>query len=132
MDNNRHPPKKMTAAKIRAVHCLLECETVENAAKRAKVGRSSIYEWMQDEDFQARLQEGREALFYEGLDKLKGAMAKAADELIKLLSSDDEGQRRLAAKTILDFGLKGFELKNLEERILRLEAAIEDRTPLVS
>ena len=125
MNKSEHIPKKLTAAKLRAVSFLLEGKDVKDAAKRAKVGRTSLYEWMKDPLFQQRLQEGREILFYEGLDRLKGAMVKAADVLIGLLSSSDEGQQRLAAKTILDFGLKGFELKNLEERIIRLEERLE-------
>ena len=125
MNKSEHIPKKLTAAKLRAVSFLLEGKDVKDAAKRAKVGRTSLYEWMKDPLFQQRLQEGREILFYEGLDRLKGAMARAADVLIGLLSSSDEGQQRLAAKTILDFGLKGFELKNLEERIIRLEERLE-------
>jgi len=128
-DESGHIPKKLTTAKLRAISFLLQCESVEEAARRAKVGRSSLYEWMKTPLFQRRLQEGRETLFYEGLDQLKGAMAKAARTLIKLLSSSDEGQRRLAAKTILDYGLKGFELKNLEERLVRLEEQL-DRSSL--
>ncbi|GAI90160.1 unnamed protein product [marine sediment metagenome] len=121
----RHIPEKLTAAKLRAISFLLEDKDVKDAAKHAKVGRASLYRWMKDPLFQQRLQDSREILFFEGLDRLKGAMAKAARTLIKLLSSSDEGQQRLAAKTILDYGLKGFELKNLEERLVRLEEQLE-------
>lgn len=129
MNKSEHIPGKLTAAKLRAISFLLEDKGVKDAAKHAKVGRTSLYKWMKDPLFQQRLQDARETLFFEGLDKLKGAMAKAADVLIKLLSSSDEGQQRLAAKTILDYGLKGFELKNLEERLVRLEEQL-DRAPL--
>ncbi len=129
VNKSEHIPKKLTAAKLRAISFLLEGKDVKDAAKCAKVGRTTLYKWMKDSLFQRRLQEGRETLFYEGLDRIKGAMARSADVLIKLLSSSDEGQRRLAAKTILDYGLKGFELKNLEERLVRLEEQL-DRSSL--
>ena len=124
LQNVTHSPKKptpLTATKLMAISFLMEGKDVTDTAAQSKVNRMTLYRWMKDPLFQQSLQEGRELLFHEGLDRLRGAMAEAADTLIKLLSSKDEGQRRLAAKTILDFGLKGFELKNLEERILRLE-----------
>jgi len=43
------------------------------------------------------------------------------------MKSKDENQRRIAAKTILDFSFRVIEYQDLEERISKIEDLIEDR-----
>ncbi len=117
---------KLTATQMRAISCILDSHSKEEAARKAKVSRGSIYNWMKDENFNKILQKERDILFYESLDLLKQATGKAVKELINLLSSRDESTRRLTAKEILIQSLKITEIRDLEIRIGRIENLIRE------
>jgi len=106
---------------------LLQGESIKDAARKTKISQSSLYEWMKEPEFQERLQEARETLFHEGLSQLKSAMIEASDVLKKLLKSDDEAQRRLAARAIFDYGLRGFDLQEIEDRLSKIEEILDSR-----
>jgi len=116
---------KLTSNQIRTISCILESSSIEEAAKKAKVSRASIYNWLKDEDFREKLKKERNTLFCESLDLLKQATGKAVKELIDLLRSRNEKTRRLAAKEIINFSLRMTELQDLGERLNKLEEVIE-------
>lgn len=98
---------------------------MELVAKKAGVSRGTIYNWLKDERFKARLEQERQRLFEEGLNAIKAAALKAAQTLIKLLDSRDQATQRLASKEIINFAIKAIEMKELEERVSQLEEHIE-------
>jgi len=115
----------LTSTQLRAISCILESNSIEEAAKKAKVSRGSIYIWLKDVNFRERLHQERDALFSESLELLKQATGKAVKELINLLNSRDETTRRLAAREILSQSLKITEIRDLEERITKVEQVVE-------
>ena len=116
---------KLTANQLRAVRCILQSNSLEEASRTAKVSRTSIYNWLKDENFREKLNKERNTLFCESLDLLKQATGKAVKELIDLLRSRNEKTRRLAAKEIINFSLRMTELRDLGERLNKLEEVIE-------
>ena len=115
----------LTQNQQKAIRAILEANSIEEAAKKARISRSTIYNWLKDEHFKECLERERKALFEEGLSALKGAAAKAAKTLIELLESKDRNTRRLAAKEIINFAIKAVETRELEERIIKLEELLE-------
>ena len=116
---------ELTANQLRAITYILENNSIEETARRTKVSRGTIYNWLKQDLFKARLEQERKTLFEEGLNALKGATAKAAKTLIDLLDCKDRNTRRLAAKEIISMAFKANEIKELEERIDRLEEILE-------
>jgi transposase len=115
----------LTSNQLKTISYILESCSIEEAARKAKVSRSSIYNWLKDDIFKEKLKKEREALFAEGLDLLKQATNKAVNELINLLKSRDETTRRLTAKEIINLSLRTTEIRDLEERISKIEQIIE-------
>ena len=115
----------LTSRKLRAISCILENNSIEDAAKKAGVSRSTLYNWLNDSQFKTRLERERRAVFEEGLNALKTATSKAAKTLIELLNCRDRNTRRLAAKEIINLAIKAVEIRELEERISALEGLIE-------
>lgn len=115
----------LTQNQQKAIRAILEANSIEEAAKKVKISRGTIYNWFKDVHFKECLERERKALFEEGLSVLKGAAAKAAKTLIELLESKDRNTRRLAAKEIINFAIKGVETGELEERIIKLEELLE-------
>lgn len=112
---------------LRAISCILESSSIEEAAKKAKISRTTIYLWLKDETFKARLEKERDILFYEHLNLLRQAAGKATKVLIDLLKSEDETTRRLAAREILSQSLRITEIRSLERRISWLEEVVEQK-----
>ena len=117
--------KNLTPNQIKAITVLLETPSVEAAAKRVGVSRSTLFNWLNQEHFKDRLEQERKALFEEGLRILKGATAKAARKMMELLESRNPTVRRLTSKDIIHIALKVVELQELEERVKRLEEHLE-------
>jgi len=117
--------KELTANQLKTINQLLENNSIEEAARKARLSRGTVYNWLKQELFRNQLEKERKALFEEGLNTLKGATAKAAKTLINLLESKDENTKRLAAKEIINVTLKVTEIRNLEERVSQLEDLVE-------
>lgn len=117
--------KKLTTIQQRAITCLLQSNSVEEAAKKARISRSTIYKWQNNIHFKEILEKERKAVFDEGLNALKQATSKAVKTLFELLDSKDSNTRRLAAKDIISFAIKVVETRELEERVSELEEVLE-------
>ena len=116
---------ELSATQLKAIRCILESNSIEEAARKAKVSRGTIYNWMKEEIFHECLMKERNAIFTETLDLLKQASRKAVIELINLLRSKNETTRRLAAKEILCLSLRATELRDIEERLREIEQIVE-------
>ena len=112
---------------LRAITCILETDSIEEAAKKARVGRDSIYRWLREDNFKTRLEDERRTIFEDGLNALRMATSKAAKKMIELLDHNNSNLRRLAAKDILSLTIKVIEIQDLDERIGRLEELLEKR-----
>ena len=113
--------KRFTPNQLKAITALLEATSVEVAAKKVGISRSTLFAWLKLEHFKNKLEEERRALFNEGMASLKSATKAAANRLIELLDSKDENVRRLTAKEVINVALKITEVQDLEERIAKLE-----------
>lgn len=116
----------LTSTQLKAINFILEGSSMESAAKKSGVSRSSIYNWLKEDTFRERLKKERNSLFLESLDLLKQANLKAVEVLIKLLNSKDEKNQRLAAKEIINMSMKVAEIRDFEIRISRIEDIIRE------
>lgn len=131
MNKNKRPGRKSEAAELTpkqeaAILALLESPTLEGAARIGGVSRGSLWAWMKAEPFKGKLTAARGELFRENIAGLKATLSGATAKLAALLSSKDEGVRRLAASTLWSLSLKANETLDIEERLLRLERIAEE------
>jgi hypothetical protein len=126
MKSRKRPIKdRMTEARrTGAILALMTCPKIEDAAKLAKVGRTTLFRWMNDPTFAAELATARSTAFTSGLNVVKGAVEQAAGVLVALLGSRKETERRLAAMGILDISMRLHEGDEVEARFVRLEKAV--------
>ena len=117
----------LTTKQLNLIPIILKGDSMESVAKEAGIERGTIYRWLKDPAFKQRLEEARQEVFEDGLNRLKTATDKAAQKMIELLDSKDPTARRLAAKDILTFAFRSFETRELEARIERIEGLIEKR-----
>ena len=118
---------ELSRSKERAVVAMMAHPSIAEAARIAGVSESSIWRWLQDDSFQARLREAQSKVMDGALSSLQGSMTGAVDCLVRNLSCGTPSAEVQAAKTILDFTLKTREQFEYAERIKALEAALKAR-----
>ena len=117
----------LTRNQVKAIKALLEYPTIEKAAAAIGVNPRTIGRWLDDRSFRAELARAEG----DALDKVTRKLLYLGDFAVNALGSvlQEPNQRgasnkRLAAQTILTQLLKLREMRNVEERIADLEAAV--------
>jgi len=121
--------KKLTNRQLLAISHIISSPSIEEASQKAKVSRGTIYKWLKDNDFCKELKSQRDKVINTALDRLKAAITKAVEELIKLTGAQREEVRRLACNDIITHALKSIELEDIDQRLDKVERIVlEKRT----
>jgi putative insertion element HTH domain-containing protein len=116
--------QRLTDRQLRVIPYLLASPSIEEACRRARINKSSVYEWLKDETFREELKRQRDAVSERALDSLKANIAKATKKLVEHLDSKRENISIRAAEDIIEFTQKAVEHEELEKRIEALEARL--------
>ena len=120
---------ELSSKQLQLISNLLSSPTIEKACGKTGIDRGSYYIWLKNADFKAELKNQRDEVVKEALDRLKMAMTKATEGLIKLLDAKKPDLKRWVCKDIIDYTLKSIEFEDIEERLDRVEKALlEKRT----
>lgn len=113
----------MSVEQVKALEALLSTGNKTRAARAAGVGRSTLYRWLvEDENFQAALEEGSRQALKEFSLALTRLAAKSVEALDAALGKDQKTSDRLRAADIVTGRLLAVrEMVDLEERLARLE-----------
>jgi hypothetical protein len=106
------------------VAALLEKPTIALAAKQAGVSKRTALRWMQQAEFQKAYREARRSVVENTIAVMQQRSMLATAVLYEIASNKAEkGSVRVsAARSILEYSLKGVELLDHETRITELEA----------
>lgn len=114
--------ENLSDKQLRVISYLLAAPSIEAACRQAHISKGTVYSWLKSESFQAEIRAQRARVMSSAIEKLKAGVEKAVDTLIELLDCSKAEVRRGAAKDVIDFGLKGLELQEIESRLAALEA----------
>ena len=115
----------LTTKQAKAIPILLSARSYEQGCKKAKISKTTFYAWMQDEDFAAEFNRQRSEIVEAAFSMIAQNIEKAVTTLVGLLDTGDDRVKRLTANDIIGHFLKHKELKELEERIGRIEERLE-------
>jgi hypothetical protein len=115
---------RLTERQQRVIPYLLASPSTEEACRRARINKTTVYEWLKDETFRQEFKRQRDAVIERALDSLKANISKATETLVTLLDSDKRAIQARAAEDIIEFTQKALEHEELERRIQALEAKI--------
>jgi hypothetical protein len=116
--------ERLTNRQLLAINQIIASSTLEEARKKARISKGTLYTWLKDEAFKAELKRERDEVVNEALSRLKKAITKAVDGLIKLMDSQRPDLRRWVFKDIIDYTLKSIEIEDIEERLDKIEKHI--------
>ena len=104
-----------------AVAALAAGSSVQDATKKAGIGRRTLTRWLTNPKFAARVEALRTETITGAMSKLGASMSSAADALTKLLDAPRAETRLKAAKAVLELGMKLKEHGEMVQRVTELE-----------
>jgi len=119
--------EELTNKQLLIVSHILTTRTHEEACRKAKISKGTLYALLKGEAFKAELKRQRDEVVCEALDRLKCALSSAVDGLVGLMDSKQPHVRYRACKDIIDFTLRNIEIENIEERLEKIEDVISKR-----
>ncbi len=100
--------EKLTRKQEQAIGALLECSSVEEAARTAGVGYSTLKRWMRDPDFDAAYRRARKELLDVSVGRVQAATGTAVDTLLAVARNGAKDSDRVrAAVALLDHARRG-------------------------
>ena len=108
---------------LAAIPYLVAAPTMAEGAQLANIGRSTLYRWMNNHKFRSTLERLREEAADLAHTELRGLMLKGAHVLAKAMEDPNSHVRVRTARAALSLGLKTIDLKELQQRIERLDDA---------
>lgn len=117
----------ITARQRRALAVILAAPNMEEAARRARVGRTTLYNWLQESAFKNELRRQQNEVFNSAIARLKSLVGSAVNGLGDLVRAESESVRRAACRDILEAALKVKELHEIDERLTAIETRLEEK-----
>jgi len=111
----------LTDKQLKAIPVILGAKSISKGIEKAKISRTTFYEWMKAPEFKAEFVRQRKEIVEIALHELKTSAGEAVAVLRKLLGARQEGVRLRTALGMLEHISKFIQLEELEERIEALE-----------
>jgi hypothetical protein len=110
-----------------AIAALLSQRTMEEAARVAGIGPTTLIRWQKQPEFQKAYRDARRAAFGQAVARLQQASSAAATTLLKIMldANAPASTRVRAADSVLDHSAKAIEIEDIEARVSELERAAE-------
>jgi hypothetical protein len=119
--------RNISAKQERLIAFLLSERTVDGACRQANVGVTTYWRWMKDQSFLDEYRRARRGILENTVARLQSITLSAIDTLERNLNCENPGVETRTAAVILEQGLKGLELLDLEGRVEMLEGMLEAR-----
>lgn len=118
--------EKLSRKQEQAIAALLTYPTIEQAAKAVGVGETTLWRWLQDEDFQELYRQAKREVVSQAITRLQQASCEAVEALREIINNAEAPAhaRVSAAKAVLEAAQKGVENEDLAQRIKALERAL--------
>jgi hypothetical protein len=109
-----------------ALQAVISHPTLKEAALAAGVSESTLWRYMQDEQFSRKLREARREAVNHAVIRLQRASGDAVTVLRDLMMKEDApaSARITAARTVLDYSIRVVEMDELRTRVEELEEFI--------
>jgi hypothetical protein len=119
---------KLTARQLKAIPIIVTSPTYSEGCKKAKLHRTTFYEWLKIPEFKAELNRQRDEIAAEAFGVLSQGLTKAVETLTGLLDTKDDRLKRLVCKDIIDFIIRHKENEDLDKRLTEIENQLAKRS----
>lgn len=123
--------KKDTSGKMErkqeiAITALLTAPTIQQAAKIAEVGESTLWRWLQIPEFEKAYRDAKKKTVSQAINRLQQITGEAVETLREIMNDKESPAhvRVTAAKTIIEQSIKAVEIEELVGRVEELEKLV--------
>ena len=116
--------KRLSNRQQEALPHLAAADSLAEGARRASLSRTTIYKWMEDDDFRAELSRVRAEMADLAQAEIQGLMLKAAAVIDQALDGDISPVKLRAALGAINAALKVRFGLNVERRLNRIDDAL--------
>lgn len=118
----------LTPKQHKFLTAMLEEQSIDAAAKTARITRATAYKYLDDDEFRKELQAARRTII-DGISNNLRKLGTKAIETLKDNLTDAEATpatKNSTAKIILEFIYRSHELENVTERLDEMERLLEE------
>ena len=116
--------KRLSNRQQEALPHIAAADSLAEGARRASIGRATIYRWMEDDDFRAELSRVRTEMAELAQAEMQGIMLKAVAVIDQALDGDISPVKLRAALGAINAALKVRFGLNVERRLNRIDDAL--------
>ena len=116
--------KRLSNRQREALPQIAASDSLAEGARRASISRTTIYRWLEDDDFRAELSRVRAEMADLAQAEIQGLMLKATAAVDKALDGDISPVQLRAALGAINAALKVRYGLNLERRLNRIDDAL--------
>jgi len=127
MTTSRGHGDKLNRKQEQAIAALLSASSIKAAADVCGMAEVTLWRWLQLPDFQAAYRTARRQVVERAVSELQAACGEAVEKIKRNLSCDNPTVEIRAAQIILEQGIKGVEIMDLQERVEALERLLEQQ-----
>ena len=111
-----------------AIAAMLTQRNMEEAARAAGIGLTTLLRWSKLPEFEAAYREARRAAFGQSIARLQHASSAAVSTLLKVMVDPNSpaSSRVRAADSVLDHTLKAIEIEDIEVRVSAIEQSMKE------
>ena len=116
--------KRLSNRQREVLPLIAASDSLAEGARRASISRTTIYKWLEDDDFRAELSRVRAEMADLAQAEIQGLMLKATAAVDKALDGDISPVQLRAALGAISLALKVRYGLNLERRLNRIDDAL--------
>ena len=118
---------QLTGRQLKAIPIIVTTPTYSKACKKARLNRTTFYEWLKIPEFKAELDRQRDEITAEAFGVLTQSLSRAVEALVGLLDNKDDRLKRLTAKDVIDFIIRHKENEDLDKRLTEVEKLLAEK-----
>ena len=120
--------EQLTPRQQRAVESLIVCNSISDAAQRAKINERTLYRWLQQEEFQSVVRRARRLSLTQLATHLQHIAARAAGTLDEIMVDKNatSASRVSAARYSMEMYYKAATLEDIQERLMTMEKRLKE------
>ena len=123
--NGTDSEEKLSIRQRKALPHLITSDSLAEGARRANISRTTVYRWMDDDEFRTELKRLRDEAAELAQTEIKGMMLDAAMVIRDALDDENPSVRLRAAAATLNLSLKTIHGMDVEKRINLLSDAVQ-------
>ena len=119
----------MNISKEQALSALLTSSTIREAARKCGLSERTLNGYLrEDQEFKTAYEQHRQSIVRNATERMTNALSSAVDVLSEVMTDKENsaGTRITAAKHILEYGLKLWEITDITARLEAIEARLKD------